>query len=198
MTHPGWATPRNDYNLQMSRHPNVLILGYSEAAGLLSSTDGDSVQALIAIHGFREFAVDAPQVPHRLTLSFDDCAAPESHDPITLALFRIQLREAEGIGLRMLPPSFNHAQQIVAFANQIAGVEGSLLCHCLAGVGRSSAAALICLATWLGPGRERDCMELVLATRPSAQPNESLIRFGDAALGRNGRLIEALNRDKSD
>lgn len=176
----------------MSRHPNVLILGYSEAGRVLSSAEGSGVSALIAIHGFREFTVDAPGIQHRLTLEFDDCNAPDADDPFKLAHYRIQRRDAEAVGLRQTPPIPDHAEQIIDFARQIADLEGTLLCHCLAGVGRSAAAALICLATWLGPGRERECMDQVLAIRPHALPNESLVRFGDVALSRNGRLVDAL------
>lgn len=176
----------------MGRRPSILILGYTEAATTLKAANREGVGAVIAIHGFREFPVDAGAIKHVLSLEFDDCNAPVIDDPLAAAQFRIRQRDAAEVGLRLQPPTLNHAVQIIEFATQIANVGGTLLCHCLAGVGRSPAAALICLATWTHPGEELDCMREVLAARPCAIPNESLVAFADSALGRDGRLISAL------
>ncbi len=67
-----------------------------------------------------------------------------------------------------------------------------LLCHCQAGISRSPAAALLCLAAWTGPGRERDCVEQVMQIRPAAVPHMGLVNFGDALLGRQGELVKAV------
>src|SRR2546429_4655327 len=45
-------------------------------------------------------------------------------------------------------------RQIIGLAEDLRSVTGKVLIHCEAGVSRSTAAALIMYAYWLGPGRE--------------------------------------------
>jgi predicted protein tyrosine phosphatase len=59
-------------------------------------------------------------------------------------------------------------------------------------VSRSSAAALIMYACWLGPGYEREAMERVLAQRPIAIPNRRMVELADRLLDRRGRLVGVL------
>jgi predicted protein tyrosine phosphatase len=59
-------------------------------------------------------------------------------------------------------------------------------------VSRSSTAALIMYAYWLGPGREQEAMKRVLSQRPVAIPNRRMIELADRLLDRGGRLVEAL------
>ena len=61
--------------------------------------------------------------------------------------------------------------QIVRLAEALRSETGTVLIHCEAGVSRSTAAALIMYAHWLGPGREQEAMERVLSQRPVAIPN---------------------------
>lgn len=189
---PGMETVTPCTIQSVQNRPSILILGYSEADAVLRSTSRPDVRAILSIHGHREFPVDRHGVARHLVLEFDDCNAPDASDPFAQARHRIRQREADEIGLRMQPPTIVHTQQIVDFAMSIADVGGTLLCQCLAGVGRSPAAALICLASWSGPGEERRCVDHVFSLRPCAIPNESLVQFGDVALNRDGRLLAAL------
>jgi len=66
------------------------------------------------------------------------------------------------------------------------------LIHCEAGVSRSTAAALILYACWLGPGLEAEAMERVLAQRPLAIPNRRMVALADDLLNRGGHLLKAL------
>ena len=52
-------------------HPQLAVYGYSEAAMFLCGTPKPNVTGIIAIHGGREYGVEA-EVPHRLDLAFDD------------------------------------------------------------------------------------------------------------------------------
>lgn len=130
-------------------HPQILVLSYSEAAMLFRNPGHPRIDALIAIKGQREYAVDVPDIPHSLILDFDDCEAPSTTDPMHASQIRLRQREAAEIGLRLCPPTMDHARQIIEFAQSIRDVEGTLLCHCLGGVSRSPAAALLCLACWV-------------------------------------------------
>ena len=83
-------------------------------------------------------------------------------------------------------------QQIITLARDLHLVSGRVLIHCEAGVSRSSAAALIMYACWLGPGHEREAMIRVLAQRPIAIPNRRMVELADKLLAREGRLVAAL------
>jgi predicted protein tyrosine phosphatase len=68
-----------------------------------------------------------------------------------------------------------------------------LLIHCWAGVSRSTAAAYIasCL---LNPSEDEDVLAQNLRqASPSATPNPLLIALADQALGRHGRMINAIS-----
>lgn len=173
-------------------HPSILIFGYSEAAMLMRQPQGMEVKAIISIHGLHEYAMDAPGISRRLTLRFDDVDVPNAKD--TLGMYRswVHRKWMADIGRPMTPPSERDAEAIIDFARSIRDLEGTLLCHCHAGISRSSAAALLCLAAWTGAGRERDCVEQIMRIRPAAMPHVGLIDFGDALLGRQGQLVKAV------
>jgi predicted protein tyrosine phosphatase len=83
-------------------------------------------------------------------------------------------------------------RRIIQLAEGLRSDTGRILLHCEAGVCRSSAAALIMYAYWLGPGREQEAMERVLSQRPVAIPNRRMVELADRLLDRGGRLVEAL------
>jgi predicted protein tyrosine phosphatase len=67
-----------------------------------------------------------------------------------------------------------------------------LLIHCYAGVSRSTAAAFIA-ACALAPARdEGEIARALRAASPTATPNARLIALADAALGRGGRMTDAV------
>ena len=88
-------------------------------------------------------------------------------------------------------------QQIITLARDLQSTKGRVLIHCEAGVSRSTAAALIMYACWLGPGREAEAMTRVLAQRPIAIPNRRMVELADRLLDRKGRLVEVLYERRS-
>ena len=84
-------------------------------------------------------------------------------------------------------------QQIIALAEELRSAKGRILIHCEAGVSRSTAAALIMYACWLGPGREHGAMMRVMAQRPIAIPNRRMVEIADRLLDRDGRLLAELS-----
>jgi len=160
---------------------------------MLLRQPGDvNIQAVITIHGQREFPVPTEGVPHVLILQFDDTEAQSATDPIQAASVRWRQREAARIGLNLTPPTREHARQIIEFARTISDIEGTLLCQCLGGVSRSSAAALLCLVTWARPDHADECLRHLLETRACAMPHPDLVAFGDELLACDGRLVAAL------
>jgi predicted protein tyrosine phosphatase len=71
---------------------------------------------------------------------------------------------------------------------------GLVYCHCNAGISRSTAVAFILRCIWSGPGCEEACLEAVFEDRSEAQPNDLLVRYADEHLGRQGRMVEALQQ----
>jgi predicted protein tyrosine phosphatase len=68
--------------------------------------------------------------------------------------------------------------------------DAPLLLHCIAGISRSMAAALITLAA-RAPGRELEAALAIRRHAPHAHPNRRMIALADALLGSEGRLISA-------
>ena len=69
-----------------------------------------------------------------------------------------------------------------------------IVIHCWAGISRSTAGAFI-TACALGPQRaEEDIAQALRAASPSATPNARLVAIGDAMLGREGRMVSAIDR----
>ena len=90
-------------------------------------------------------------------------------------------------------PSQAHVAQVLDFVR--AWDRGApLVIHCWAGVSRSTAAAFIA-ACALRPHRdEAEIAHAVRANSPTATPNARLVALADAMLGRNGRMIAAIEK----
>jgi predicted protein tyrosine phosphatase len=91
------------------------------------------------------------------------------------------------------PPQPHHVEAVLEFGRSLP--DGArLLVHCHAGISRSTAATLLLLAQ-AQPDAEADSLVATIAERRSkAWPNLRMVELGDAALGRNGTLIEAAKR----
>jgi predicted protein tyrosine phosphatase len=97
--------------------------------------------------------------------------------------------EAEGHTL----PSESHVENLLAFVRQW-DQTAPLLIHCWAGVSRSTAAAFI-TACALRPHRdEAEIAQAVRTKSPTATPNSRLVTIADAMLGRNGRMVAAIEK----
>jgi predicted protein tyrosine phosphatase len=90
-------------------------------------------------------------------------------------------------------PAKSHVEKLLAFVRRW-DQTGPLLIHCWAGVSRSTAAAFIA-ACALRPHRdEAEIAQAVRANSPTATPNARLVAVADAMLGRNGRMIAAVEK----
>lgn len=69
--------------------------------------------------------------------------------------------------------------------------DSPILIHCVAGVSRSMATALI-TAVARAPGQEAELAQSLRAIAPHAQPNRLMIELGDESLGCQGRLVRAV------
>lgn len=115
----------------------------------------------------------APKPPH-LVLAFEDA-------------------DSEEYGYRTM--TADQMEMVLAFGREHAC--GSLLVHCFHGVGRSAACALAILADRAGSGHDADAVARLFAIRPTATPNLVAVALADAALGRDGALVAALEEHEA-
>jgi predicted protein tyrosine phosphatase len=90
-------------------------------------------------------------------------------------------------------PAEDDLRQILAFAADLKP-EAHVLIHCWAGISRSTAVAYAILCQFMGPGRESDCIEAILAVRPQAFPNTLIVDLADRILERHGAMRQACDK----
>lgn len=91
----------------------------------------------------------------------------------------------------MVSPSRAHVETLLAFVREWDRA-APLVIHCFAGISRSTAAAYIAAAA-LAPKRdEAELARLLRSLAPSATPNTLLVSHADSLLGRQGRMIAAI------
>ncbi|EME67588.1 hypothetical protein H261_22763 [Paramagnetospirillum caucaseum] len=91
-------------------------------------------------------------------------------------------------------PSVDHAQTIIDFGREIPS-GGRVLCHCWAGISRSTAAGFLLACLHL-PAAE--AMELIMELRPGAMPNRLIVKFADRILRDDGQMVAAVDGHKRD
>ena len=90
-----------------------------------------------------------------------------------------------------IAPSPGHIAALIAFAHAWDG-EGTMIVHCWAGISRSTAAAFPALCAINPHACERAIATRLRQATPTAQPNRLMVEIADRTLGRNGRMLSAL------
>ena len=88
-------------------------------------------------------------------------------------------------------PQPTDVERIIEFGEKALPTGELILCHCAAGISRSSAAAFILHCMDLGPGHEQEAARRVMASRDIAWPNLRIVTFADELLERDGAMIDA-------
>ena len=91
----------------------------------------------------------------------------------------------------MVAPEASHVAQLLEFAAAW-DRRDDMVIHCWAGISRSTAAAFIMLCALNPEAPEALVARLLREASPTAYPNRLMVRLGDAALGRRGRMQEAV------
>ena len=91
------------------------------------------------------------------------------------------------------PPGRAHIDALLEFSRDW-DTSQPLLIHCWAGISRSMASAFAILCDRLGPDREIEIARAMRQRAPHAQPNRLLIHHADNALGRGGKMIDAIDK----
>ncbi|MBC8037249.1 MAG: tyrosine protein phosphatase [Rhizobiales bacterium] len=69
-----------------------------------------------------------------------------------------------------------------------------MLIHCWAGISRSTAAAYTAMCLFKPDADEEDLAWQLRQASPSASPNRLIVSFTDAVLGREGRMVRAIEK----
>ena len=104
---------------------------------------------------------------------------------------KLGVNDIVDIGQGTAPPDKVHIEQLIEFSRDWKA-EAPFLIHCWAGVSRSMAGAYTILCDRLGPGSEQRIAHSLRKRAPYALPNTLMVRLADEALGRDGRMIEAV------
>jgi predicted protein tyrosine phosphatase len=147
-------------------------------------------RVLIAPFSAVEGAVRRHRPSHLLTVMNEPFVpTPEGIEPgrhLRLSVHDI-VEQIEGA----IAPDPSHIREILSFAKDWDRT-APFLVHCWAGVSRSTAAAYIVLCDLHGPGHEDVIARGLRFHAPHAQPNRLMIRHADVLLGREGRMISAV------
>jgi len=155
--------------------PRISIMSYDQAEGILGSRIGPQFTHVVSINNPEE-GPPAPLEKHpgkHLVLHFHDISVNPGKGDFT-------------------KPGRDHVKAIIKFAKDI-DEDSEVLCHCAAGISRSSAAALIILATKMKISsiNAMKAVQDVLAIKSIIHPNAIMVRLADEELGWDGRLMAA-------
>lgn len=104
-------------------------------------------------------------------------------------ILRIDCHDIHTAVERYVAPTLEHAQSIIGFARNLPD-DASLIVHCHAGVSRSPAAVILCLAaTAPSFGKAAADVRRFFEAQSFIRPNPLLVRHGDEVLGLEGRLV---------
>jgi predicted protein tyrosine phosphatase len=89
-------------------------------------------------------------------------------------------------------PALDHVEQVLNFGRKW-GRAAPMVIHCYAGISRSTASAFA-IACALNPNRsESDIARRIRSASALAQPNRLIVSHADRLLGREGRMLRALD-----
>lgn len=91
----------------------------------------------------------------------------------------------------MVLPGEEHVAQLIDFAGQWPR-ERPMVIHCFAGISRSTAAAFVTLALAAPKRDEGEIATALRAASPTATPNMRIVAIADALMGRQGRMVRAI------
>jgi len=162
----------------MPQLPDITIAGRKEATELLSSSVSWSFTHVISIN-------DPDQDPP---------GTLKKHKRKQLCLFFHDVIDPPQLvrGTGLVAPSRTDVDKIVEFASDIRAGH-HLLVHCGHGISRSSAAALVVVASKLerGPAGAVGAVKAVMRAKPTIKPNPNMVADADAVLGYGGSLVDA-------
>ncbi len=105
---------------------------------------------------------------------------------------RIQVDDINEPADGFVAPSHDHVERALAFVRNWDRA-APMVIHCYAGISRSTASAFMA-ACALNPHRDEfSIARQIRAASPTAYPNRLIVSLADQVLGRDGRMIRALD-----
>lgn len=92
----------------------------------------------------------------------------------------------------MVAPNAAHVRELIAFA-EAWDRSRPMVIHCYAGISRSTAAAFITVCAVRPERSEAEIAAALRAASPYATPNALLVALADDLLGRDGRMVAAID-----
>ena len=137
--------------------------------------------------------VKATGASHVLTVmaKVDQVQRPESVLPANH--LKVQMDDITEAMDGFVAPCDSHIEQVLSF---VRGWDRNapLVVHCYAGISRSTASAFAAVCA-LNPHRDEIAIaRLIRAASPIASPNRLIVSLADKALGREGRMLHALDQ----
>lgn len=111
--------------------------------------------------------------------------------PDHVETLRLTFHDIPGPREGLTPATRDDVERLLAFARGWTQA-GPLLVHCWAGVSRSPAAAYVLACARSEPGDEAALAAALRAAAPFATPNARVVALADEALGRGGRMRDAI------
>ena len=143
----------------------------------------NKVQTLIDAHDVSHVVTMlAPDTPHELPRGI----AMERHLRL---YFHDIVQHMDG----HVPPRAADAERLIAFLKGW-DREKPMLIHCWAGISRSTAAAYTALCLFRPQADEEELAWELRDASPSATPNRLIVSFTDHILGRDGRMVKAIEK----
>ena len=105
---------------------------------------------------------------------------------------RLSIDDVESSDDGTIPPARVHVERLIGFVEQWDRA-APLWIHCWAGVSRSTASAFITACLHNPETDETEIARAIRSASPTAKPNQRIVGFADDILGRNGRMLKALN-----
>ena len=136
--------------------------------------------------------VKATGASHVLTVMANVAQVQRPESVLEANHLRVQMDDITEHMDGFLAPSDSHIEQVLDF---VRGWDRNapLVIHCYAGISRSTASAFAA-ACLLNPQRDEiSIARQIRAASPIASPNRLIVSLADRALGREGRMLRALD-----
>jgi len=163
---------------------HIVVVDFATAACILGA-----VKEIDAVVSIGDPGAAPPPTLHRegrhvLRLEFHDV----ERDSVTAE----NLIAASIPPVAFVPPSREMVGELLDWSPRLLGGDGTLVCHCLSGLSRSTACAAVLAAVDRGPGGERAAIATVASrTQHAFLPNRAVLRLADELRGQGSRLVEA-------
>jgi len=129
---------------------------------------------------------------HVLTVMANVDQVQRPHSVLPANHLKVQMDDITEQMDGFVAPTDAHIEKVLNF---VRGWDRSapLVVHCYAGISRSTASAFAAVCA-LNPDRDEvEIAKKIRAASPIASPNRRIVGLADRALGRNGRMLRALD-----